>query len=285
MQVELWIFGWGIFVVCLAILRSRARRREWQRQPGLTVIHPFDPTFIGPQISDTSDARSVTTDNPVCATTTLRTGNEPVQDDTEPDDFSTPAVHVVPPDVAEFLIPEFRPNLDICQVDLSYPHIDFMHWRSPGMAAMMFNDGSETLTVFFQGLDIVPFDGVFVRFNHPRKGPQSYLLSELLDVTESEISEEEAAWKKDADLDASEHQLEVGGTPMEFVDFDAAKECIEVFVPMDRIKSTSVSVTTTANGEDAQVLVNGRIAAVLVGASEAGPCNVKLIAVDQTAAA
>lgn len=201
-------------------------------------------------------------------------------------DADPPAVaHIVPPDVAEYVIPDFRPEQDTCKVDLCYPDIDFVHWRTPGMAAMMFTDGDEALTVFFQGLDAVPFDGVFVRFHHPRKGPQCYLLSELLDVRESEISQDEAALKLDAKRDALEAAQGIEDGPKQFHDFDSRKECIEVFVPEERLASTAVSISATPDGSDALVLVDGRIAAVLIGAFDAGPHNVKLVAVDQTAAA
>jgi len=45
-------------------------------------------------------------------------------------------------------------------------------------------------------------------FDPPRKGPQSYLLSELLDVRESEFIEEESAWKQDAARDVADCEIE-----------------------------------------------------------------------------
>ena len=194
-------------------------------------------------------------------------------------------VHTVPTDVAEFVIPDFRPNLDTCEVELCYPDIDFVHWRAPGMAAMKFTDGDETLTVFFQGLDLVPFEGILVRFDHPRNGPQCYSIAELLDVHEAEISQGEAALTIDTNRDAFEVDQDLEDGPKQFYDFDASKECIEVFVPEDRLATTAVSITSTPDGSDALVLVDGRVAAVLVGAIDAGTRNVKLVAVDQTAAA
>jgi len=272
-QAELWIAGWAFFVVVLAVVRSRRRRSEWLNQPGLSVISPYDPSFIGPL--------------PILAEQAMvDEGDDAVEATEEPsEDPRAPAVHVVPSDVAEYLIPGFRPNLDICQVDLCYPNIDFVHWRSAGMGAMTFTHGEKNLTVFFQGLDVVPFDGVYVRFDHPRKGPQSYLLSELLDVNESEITEEEAGLKLDAQRDVAGCDLKDDSGPMEFRDFDASKECIEVFVPEDRLATTAVSISTTPDGVDTLVLVDGCVAAVLIGTMDAGPRNVKLVAADQTAAA
>jgi len=108
-------------------------------------------------------------------------------------------------------------------------------------------------------------------------------LSELLDVRESEIFEEEAAWKQDAAGDVADCEIEDDGGPMKFRDFDTSKECIEVFVPEDRLATTAVSVSITPDGSDALELADGRVAAVLIGAIDAGPRNLKLVAVDQTA--
>ncbi len=273
--VELWVAGLGLVIVVWAASILRNRRSDVLSQATFSEVDEriltADSTFTG---NDTSVGVHVSDD---AAGADIS--------DVGVDDPMTSAVHVVPPDVAEFLIPEFRPGLDICQVDLCYPHIEFVHWRSPGMAAMMFTDGAETLTVFFQGLDVVPFDGVFVRFDHPRKGPQSYLLAELLDVHESEISEAAAAVKKETTLDTTDCELETGSSPMEFMDFDTTTECIEVFVPEGRLNATKVAISRTANGTDSEVLVDGRVAAILRGAIDAGPRNVKLVAVNQTAAA
>ena len=280
MLVELWIFGWTVFVVSLAIMRSRARRRAWKNQPGLALVQSHDPAFVGPLLPTATKDHPEDGDGDTRGRT--EGGAKNVSDHKED---ALPAVHLVPPDVAEFMITEFRAGVDICKVDLRYPHIEFVHWRSPGLAAMRFTDGSETLTVVFQGLDIVPFDSVFVRFDHPRKGPQAYLLSELMNAPESEISPQEAAFGRDTALDSKTSAIENATTPLEFADFDTSKECIEVFVPVDRFKSTNLSVDPLANGQDAQVLVDGRVVAILRGAVDAGLRNVKLVAVAQTAAA
>lgn len=276
----MWILGWVCFVVILAVLRARRRRLEWHIQTGLTAVAHQNPDFREPPPTGTNLNGGMTSD-PGFGTPD-RGG---IETGVLPEDAVTPVVHTVPPDVAEFLIPYFRANLDICEVDLRYPDIDFVHWRAPGMAAMMFTDGEETLTIFFEGLDVTPFAGVFVRFVHPRKGPQNLLLSELLDVDESEIPHTEAALKLDALRDQSNSKNRtIAGLP-EFHDFDTAKECIEVFVPQDRFAKTAVSISSTPDGLDALVLVDGQVAAILVGAVDAGPRNVKLVASQQIVAA
>ena len=153
------------------------------------------------------------------------------------------------------------------------------------MAAMMFADGEETLTILFEGLDVTPFAGVFVRFIHPRHGPQTYLLSDLLNVDESEILFEEAALRLDARRDVASWNTGSKAAPLAFHDFDTAKECIEVFVPEDRLSTTAVSISSSPDGSDALVLVDGKVAAILVGAIDAGPRNVKLVASQQIVAA
>lgn len=279
-QTEMWILGCGCFVVILAVLRARRRQREWHNQPGLTVVSHHDPNFIGPQPVPFSKDKDVLPD-------THGAGEDRKGFDTGrvPDNDMTPVVHTVPRDVAEFLVPDFRANLDICEVDLRYPDIDFVHWRGPGMAAMMFTDGEETLTIFFEGLDVIPFAGVFVRFVHPRKGPQTYLLSDLLDVDESEIPYEQAALKLDGRRDVATVDSGSDAAPLAFHDFDTARECIEVFVPEDRLATTAVSISSSSDGSDAFVLVDGKVAAILVGAINAGPRNVKLVASQQIVAA
>jgi hypothetical protein len=268
------------FVVILAILRARRRRLEWRNQPGLAVVSHDDPDFIAPR-EMRMDAGGEGASDPDRHTT----DRGAIETGVSPEDGMTPVVHSVLPDVAEFLIPDFRPNLDICEVDLRYPDIDFAHWRAPGMAAMMFTDGAETLTVFFEGLDVIPLAGVFVRFVHPRNGPQTYLLSDLLDVDESEISYEEAAFKIDARRDLSNPENGPDARPLAFHNFDTARECIEVFVPQDRLAKTAVSISSTPDGSDALVLVDGHVAAILVGAVDAGPRNIKLVASQQIVAA
>ena len=268
------------FVVILTILRARRRRLEWHNQPGLAVVSHDGPDFTGPRATAMDAGREAISDPDLH--TEVRGA---VETGDLPDDGMTPVVHSVPPDVAEFLIPDFRPNLDICEVDLRYPDIDFVHWRAPGMAAMMFTDGKESLTIFFEGLDIIPFAGVFVRFVHPRKGPQTFLLSDLLDIDESEIPYEEAALTLDAQRDLSRPEDGPDAGPLAFHDFDPAKECIEVFVPQDRLAKTAVSISSTPDGSDALVLVDGQVAAILVGVVDAGPRNIRLVASQQIVAA
>lgn len=72
---------------------------------------------------------------------------------------------------------------------------------------------------------------------------------------------------------------------MEFKDFDVKRECVEVFVPHERISSTVVEVEISDDESDACVVIDGRVAAILRGAHEATESNVKLVATRQTVAA
>lgn len=272
-------------MVILAIVRARRRRLRLRNQPDLPVIAPGEPTFIGPLPPKPTESREMANHNGAGTEVASQIPDTTSAPDIRAESDLSPVVHIVPPDVAEYVIPDFRPHLDTCKVDLSYPDIDFVHWRAPGMAAMLFTEGDETLAVFFQGLDVVPFDAVFIRFDHPRKGQQCCLLSELLDVLESEITQDQPALPLDAERDVpGGHQSDDNG-PRQFHNFDTARECIEVFVPEDRIATTTASISSTSEGSDAFVVVDGRVVAVLIGASDAGPHNIKLVAVDQTAAA
>lgn len=280
----MWILGWGCFFAILAVVRARRRRLEWRNQPGLSVISPaIEATPEAPPPGAKVEHSQIAQDG------TLQGQGPNVSDTQEKPNTSLTAPrsveHIVPPDVFEYLVTDFRPHIDVCKVDLHYPDIDFAHWSAPGMAAMKFTDGDETLTVFFQDLDRVPFDDVHVRFDHPRKGPQCYPLSKLADQRESEIAPEQAAHSPDAKRDVLEAAQGIDDGPKKFHDFDATKECIEVFVPEDRLATTAVSISSTPDGSDSLVLIDGRVTAVLVGAIDAGPHNVKLVAADQTVAA
>ncbi|MBT8458272.1 MAG: hypothetical protein HKP37_02570 [Boseongicola sp.] len=284
MQTETWILGWGCFVVVLAVLRARRRRLEWRNQPGLTVVSTSDPSPKNPTPPKLTKAEVAAAKDRVEQEESASLPAETDANTLAEADLSC-VVHIVPNDVSEYVITDFHANLDTCKIDLHNPDIDFVHWRAQGMAAMMFRDGDETLTVFFQGSDVVPFNDVFVRFDHPRNGPQGYFLSDLLDPRESEITQDEAALMLDATRDALQAADGFDEAPKKFHDFDTKKECIEVFVPEDRIATTAVSISSTPDGSDALVLVDGRIAAVLIGAIDAGPHNIKLVAGDQTVAA
>ena len=178
-------------------------------------------------------------------------------------------VHEVPTEVSEFVIPDFRPGLDLCRVRLSYPDIDFVHWREDTSVKLAFFDGQERLTVVFAGLEAPPMADVAVDFEHPRRGPQSCLLSELVDVAETE-------------LPCAAPEAQGAGTSglTEFSGFDADAECIEIFMPGAADPSgLNIAVRPSEDGRDAMVLIDGHPTAILRGAPRATSRNVRLVTV------
>lgn len=275
MSLELWVVGWGLVVVALARLRAKARRAAWEKAPGRAYVGPADGSADqGRQTEAFADSAPVASERAV----DLGDGEE---NRTSEDSV----VHRVPADVAEFLIPDFHVGVDLCAVELAYPDIDFVHWRGNGLSGMIFFDGAETLTVLFRGLDTIPSEDIQVHFDHPRKGAQCYRLSQLLDVDECAISEKQAMERRGVTPSNIGSGASLEDAPMEFKDFDVKRECVEVFVPHERISSTVVEVEISDDGSDACVVIDGRVAAILRGAHEATESNVKLVATRQTVAA
>jgi hypothetical protein len=59
--------------------------------------------------------------------------------------------------------------------------------------------------------------------------------------------------------------------------FNAAREVIEVWVPPHMADLPNIDVRPTADGTDSEVVIDGRAAARLCGAPDAGPNNVRIV--------
>lgn len=207
-----------------------------------------------------------------------RLGRRPRGDD-------APVHYDVPPDVAEFIVPSFRPGHDTCGISLRYPDIDFVHWRSEAGVTLAFDDGNERLSLQFLGLERPPFADIRVSYARPGKGTQVVLMSDLIGDEETEVDAEVAAdlaWIQSARTRAERASSDAAvpvGLP-EFSDFDPAVECIEIWVPTLADARAEVVVRALPNGEDSLVLVGGRETALLRGAPDARPHNIRLVAID-----
>ena len=267
-------------MVALARLRSKAEKHAWREAPGRAFVGSVDTTA-----RDTAQSLAVRSADTRAAHVVEEVEETAKEDRQEIQTDSPPVRHIVPTDVAEFFIPDFRTGTDCCDVKLAYPDIDFMHWKGSGLAGMTFFDGNETLTVIFHGLDIIPSADINVHFEQPYKGKKGCRLAELLNIEECEISEQQATEQRGIAPEFSRLGGSDEDAPMEFKGFDVDNECIEVFVPYERAASTSLEIQISDNGADACIVVDGHVVAILRDARRATQSNVKLVAKRQTVAA
>jgi hypothetical protein len=210
--------------------------------------------------------------------TRTRPGSHGVQAPLPPDDDPPMSiVHDVPPDVSEFIIPDFRPGIDLCRVRLACPDIDFVHWRGRTSVTLEFHDGRERLRVVFYGQGRPPLEDVEVVFDHPRRGEERYLLAELVGAAETALP---------GGVAVEPYSSGSEGALTEFAAFDASAEFIEILVPPNGAAAPrAIEVHPTLDGRDALVLIDGAPTAVLRGAPEATMRNVRLVTADAEVAA
>ncbi len=205
----------------------------------------------------------------------------------------------IPVDVSEVVISDFRPKTDNCRVWLRNPGIDFDHWASTAGAVLAFQDGSQRLTITFQGLGLPPFEDIETVFDCPDAGPQVRPLAALSGEAHANgLAEEinDAEWRIAAWAE-TERAVEAYNDPVpnaackdyglklpRFAGFDANAECIEIWVPSDLEAKVQVEILPTHDGCDGLVLVAGRPTAILQGAPSASARNIKLVPMTSKAA-
>lgn len=171
-----------------------------------------------------------------------------------------PVVHDVPQDVAEFVIPGFRPGVDVCRIALNAPDVDFDVIVTDAGVRLLFLDGGWLLEVIFPGLGTPPIaDTVII-------GPDGV----ALDLTGLAAASAKTARGKSL-------LRQVQSDVVEFRGFDAASEMVEVWVPGDARVFPDVSIRATSDGHDGELLIDGSVAARLCGAPEAGARNVRIV--------
>ena len=201
--------------------------------------------------------------------------------DTEPDEeqpFSQDVAkraavrHLVPPDVSDFVIPEFKVGQDKCQIALTFPNIEFVYFHTALGVTLVFDDGHEQLKVTFVGVAAPPLADVLVAYDHPADGPRREALSQL--VGDEELASLEVSPPETPVL----LPLDEIVAPAEFHEFDAASEYVEIWTRGSESHS-DILVRPSPDGRDALVVVDGRLSAVLRGAPNATARNVRLVPV------
>ena len=170
-----------------------------------------------------------------------------------------PCLHVVPNDVAEFVIPDFRPGIDRCHVALNDPEAEFEAVLDKDGVRFQFLDTGSFLEVVFPGLIDPPFEDTQVFGPGPAEAGR--VLSELVGRARPQgpgfhrVRSEIAA----------------------FQEFSAAEEVVEVWVPPDIDALPRIDVRPSLDGSDGEVMIDGRPAARLCGAPNAGIGNIQIV--------
>lgn len=271
------------------VILARGCAADWQRLRG--AVEPSLQQFLVRPVAETSseldhaqafgaeDMAGICHDPPVAR---MADANGEYAGEYNLSNPTQSVLHDVPPDVSEFLVPDFRPGLDACRVVLSYPDIDFVHWRDEAGVTLAFYDGEERLTLVFRDLIVPPLSDIAVEFEHPRRGKQRYLLSDLVDADETEIPPGPGDWPNARKAGpGSEVTLRL----TEFAGFDATAECVEIVIPDGTGLGPKVTVEPSEDGQDALVLINGEARAILRGAPKATSRNIRLVEVAGGAAA
>lgn len=201
---------------------------------------------------------------PVLALALLRRRRRPVTSvhDPRPEAVlsDAPCHHVVPNDVAEFMIPDFRPGTDTCRVHLRDPEAEFDAVIDDAGVRFQFLDGNSFLEVVFPGLADPPFADTWIQ--GPGETSAVRALSELVGPGPPV---------------QSPHFHRVRSEIAAFQKFSAEDEIVEVWVPPDTDTLPRIDVRPSADGSDGEVVIDGRPAARLCGAPEAGVGNIRII--------
>ena len=171
-----------------------------------------------------------------------------------------PCHHVVPGDVAEFVIPDFRPGTDTCRIHLHDPEAEFDAVIDEGGVRFQFLDGNSFLEVVFPGLRAPPFSST--RIVGPSPSQAETVLSDLVGPGPPV---------------QSAHFHRVRSEIAAFQRFSADDEVVEVWVPPGTDALPRIDVRPSSDGSDGEVVIDGRPAARLCGAPEAGVRNIRII--------
>ncbi|QMU58072.1 MAG: hypothetical protein GKR98_07610 [Boseongicola sp.] len=192
--------------------------------------------------------------------------------------------HVVPQDVKEFVVPNFRPTVDTCDVVLHANVVGHVRWRPDNGVILTLSDDMGTLEICFLGLDDLPADDILIRLKTSAVPGVAHPLSALVPVSEIRHSDEanlDRAW---AASDAKEQVAKMKG-PVTwdqnhvavFEEFDASTETVEILVPRKDTDGKNLEVHPTPDGRHGLVIVAGRTVAVLGNAPDATAENVHII--------
>ena len=166
-----------------------------------------------------------------------------------------PALHEVPGDVAEFVIPDFRPGTDLCRIALNDPDAEFDAIADDFGVRLLFLDGGSYLEVAFPGLGVPPFEDVVIL---------------APDGTEMRLSDLVGSSQRHALRPVRSRWAELQG-------FSADRECVEIWVSPDAAVLPDVAVRPSADGQHGEIVIDGRLAARLCGAPDADQANVLLL--------
>lgn len=172
-----------------------------------------------------------------------------------------PCHHVVPRDVAEFVIPDFRPGIDTCQIELHDPEAEFDALVDDGGVRFQFLDGASFLEVVFPGLHAPPFQDTTI-FG-PGAVASGRKLSDLVGTSTEPVS--------------GPKFFRVRSKMAAFQRFRPDTEVVEVWVPPDADILPRIDVRPSADGIDSEILIDGKPAARLGGAPQAGVQNIRIV--------
>lgn len=184
-------------------------------------------------------------------------------------DSRPPITHRVPSDVREYVIPDFRPTVDKCSVELRTSDVEVMHWQGPGGSVLCVDDEAEQVVIVFLGLGELPFDDIAMAYPRRADGPKPRFEAQTL------TPDDLAAHLVSATPFAAPSGQ---GALAEFWAFDAESEVVEIMRAPDREGEARVTVAPTPDGRDAMVIIDGQATAILRGAPSASKRNVRVVA-------
>ena len=171
-----------------------------------------------------------------------------------------PVLHEVPRDIAEFIIPDFRPGIDRCHVALNDPDAEFDAVLDVDGVRFQFLDGGSFLEVVFPGLIDPPFEDT--RIFGPGPAAHGTALSDLV--------------APGAGPPDPNRFHRVRSEIAAFQSFHADR-VVEVWVPPGVEVLPQIDVRPSLDGADSEVVIDGRPAARLCGAPNADGANIRIV--------
>lgn len=179
-----------------------------------------------------------------------------------------PVHHRVPSDVSEYVIPDFRPGIDSCSIELRTSAVEVIHWQGPGGTVLCVDDGREQVVIAFLGLDEPPIDDITMAY--PRRGDGALVRFEARPLATSDLVSAAVVATPFAGPSGT-------GALAEFWGFDVASEVVEVMRCPEAAGEARVTVLPTPDGRDAMIIVDGQATAILRGAPSASRRNVRVV--------
>lgn len=176
-------------------------------------------------------------------------------------------------------IPGFRAGVDHCRIHARvWDTMLYVETLDDGVALVLMSGEDET-SVAFPGHPSLPLSDLVVCVNETGAQPTDIPLDRV-PLARPDATKVQGKNKRRRERPITEFVLRPGAPIPKFQSFSPGSQMIEVDLPRGNGRAPEVVVTPSADGQDGILKLDGRVAAVLSGAPDATPDDVRINFID-----